>query len=57
MRFGYDFMGPKRLLFASDHPWVSPDLILTAFHSLHLPAADEERILHQNARTLFGLSN
>jgi predicted TIM-barrel fold metal-dependent hydrolase len=55
MRFGYDFMGADRLLFASDHPWVSPELILRAFRSLHLPPEDEGRIFSENARSLFGL--
>ena len=35
MRFAYDFMGGERLLFASDHPWVEPGLILKAFPSHH----------------------
>jgi predicted TIM-barrel fold metal-dependent hydrolase len=55
IRFGYDFMGPGRLLYASDHPWVSPALILAGLRSLRLPAADEQRILSGNARALFGL--
>jgi predicted TIM-barrel fold metal-dependent hydrolase len=55
MRFACDFMGPERLLFASDHPWVEPELILKAFRSLQLPTAPQERILSANARTLFGL--
>lgn len=55
MRFGYDFMGPDRLLYASDHPWVAPQLILDGLRSLKLPAADEEKILAGNARRLFKL--
>jgi predicted TIM-barrel fold metal-dependent hydrolase len=55
MRFACDFMGAERLLFASDHPWVEPELILKAFQSLQLPAADQERILSTNAKALFGL--
>jgi len=53
MRFGYDFMGADRLLFASDHPWVDPRLILDALNSLELPAADRDKILQANARRLF----
>lgn len=26
IRYAYDFVGPDRLLFASDHPWVEPQL-------------------------------
>ena len=56
LKFGYDFMGPDRLLFASDHPWVEPAIILAALRSLQLPAADERKILGENARQLFGVS-
>jgi predicted TIM-barrel fold metal-dependent hydrolase len=55
MQFGYDFMGPDRLLYASDHPWVDPRLISDDLRSLHLPAADEQKIFRDNARRLFRL--
>ena len=55
MRFGYDFMGAERLLFASDHPWVDPALILNGLRNVNLPAADEQKILCENAKHLFGL--
>jgi len=55
MRFAYDFMGADRLLYASDHPWVDPKLILDGLRSLSLPRADEEKILGGNARKLFRL--
>ena len=55
MRFAYDFMGADRLLCASDHPWVEPELILHNFRSLKLPPADEKKILGENARKLFAL--
>ena len=41
MRYCYDFMGPDRLLFASDRPWVNPKEILDGLRSLGLPPADE----------------
>jgi len=56
MRFAYEFSGPQRLLFSSDHPWVEPKLIRDCLLSLKLPAADEERILRTNAIELFNLS-
>jgi predicted TIM-barrel fold metal-dependent hydrolase len=57
MRFAYEFMGAERLLFASDHPWVDPGLILAGLDSLALPADDRDKILHGNARRLFGLKS
>jgi predicted TIM-barrel fold metal-dependent hydrolase len=55
MKFAYDFMGPDRLLYASDHPWVEPQLISEGLRSLRLPAADERKIFCDNARSLFRL--
>jgi predicted TIM-barrel fold metal-dependent hydrolase len=48
-------MRADRLLYASDHPWVDPKLILDGLRSLSLPRADEEKILGGNARKLFRL--
>lgn len=55
MKFGYDFMGPDRLLYASDHPWVDPQLIADGLRGLKLPPADERKIFSENAVKLFGL--
>ncbi|MBM3891075.1 MAG: hypothetical protein FJ388_18335 [Verrucomicrobia bacterium] len=55
MKFGYDFMGPDRLLFSSDHPWVEPELIRDTLESLNLPPGDLEKIFTTNARGLFRL--
>jgi predicted TIM-barrel fold metal-dependent hydrolase len=55
MLFAYRLLGPDRLLFGSDHPWVQPDVILNAFRSLDLPPAHAAAILHENARRLFGI--
>lgn len=55
MRLVYDMMGPDKLLFSSDHPWVDPRIILDALASLKLPAEDEEKIMVGNARRLFRL--
>ncbi|MEJ7608568.1 MAG: amidohydrolase family protein [Bryobacteraceae bacterium] len=55
IRYGYDFAGPDKVLYASDHPWVDPQLIAEAILSLSLPPADEEKIFSQNAASLFGL--
>jgi predicted TIM-barrel fold metal-dependent hydrolase len=56
IRMCYDLVGADRLLYASDHPWVEPQLILDSLRSLHLPQEEEARILGGNARVLFGLS-
>jgi predicted TIM-barrel fold metal-dependent hydrolase len=53
MRFGLEMVGPDRLLYASDHPWVDPKLIQSCLASLKLPAAQQDKILGGNARTLF----
>ena len=55
MRFAYDYLGPDRLLYASDHPWVAPGTIRGALESLKLPPADTAKILGGNARKLFKL--
>jgi len=55
MRFAYDYLGPDRLLYASDHPWVDPGTIRGALESLKLPPADTAKILGGNARKLFKL--
>ena len=55
MRYTYDMMGPERLIYSSDRPWVNPKEILDGLRSLKLPAADEARILGGNAAALFGL--
>ncbi len=55
IRFAYDFMGPDRLVYGSDHPWVDPKLILASLRKLHLPQEDLSKILFGNARWLFGV--
>jgi predicted TIM-barrel fold metal-dependent hydrolase len=53
IRFGIDLVGPERMLYASDHPWVEPKLIIDQIRSLKLPAEQEALIFHENARRLF----
>jgi len=55
MRYCYDFVGPDSLLYASDHPWIAPGLILDCLRKVQLPASDEQKILGGNARRLFKL--
>ena len=55
IKFGHEFMGPDRLLFSSDHPWVEPSLIVSCVQDAKLPAMDERKIFSENARKLFRL--
>lgn len=55
IRFGHDFMGPDRLLFSSDHPWVEPSLIIDCVTGAGLSVRDQEKIFSANARSLFQL--
>lgn len=55
IRFAHELLGPDRLLFASDHPWVEPAVILQALQDARLPAGDVDAILSGNARRLFRL--
>jgi predicted TIM-barrel fold metal-dependent hydrolase len=55
IKFGHEFMGPDRLLFSSDHPWVEPSLIVSCVQQASLPGPDEQKIFSGNARKLFRL--
>lgn len=53
LRYAYDFAGPDRLLFGSDHPWVDIALFARLIEQLDIPARDKNKILGDNARALF----
>ncbi len=55
MRFARDLVGPERLLFASDHPWVEPAAILDCLQRTGLPPNELAMIGSGNARRLFRL--
>lgn len=55
IKFCSELLGPERLLFASDHPWVDPALIRKCLAQTGLPAGEERKILGENARQLFDL--
>ncbi len=55
IRMCHALAGPERLLFASDHPWVEPRIILDALAGANLPVGDVEKIAAANARRLFSL--
>ncbi|MDZ4288570.1 MAG: amidohydrolase family protein [Prosthecobacter sp.] len=55
VKFCHEMVGADRLLYASDHPWVQPQLISDTLTSLNLSAADERKIFRDNAVKLFRL--
>ncbi len=55
IKFGHEFMGPDRLLFSSDHPWVEPGMIVDCVKQVRLSSVDEQKLFSGNARQLFQL--
>lgn len=55
VKFGHDFIGPDRLLYSSDHPWVEPKLIVDTVQAAGLPPESEQKLFSTNARKLFRL--
>ena len=55
IKYGLDFVGADQLLYASDHPWVDPRLIIRNIEELKLGKETKEKIYRDNARRLFGL--
>jgi predicted TIM-barrel fold metal-dependent hydrolase len=55
IKYCYDLVGADQLLYASDHPWVEPELISRCIRQLNLSSEEEVKIFGENARRLFGL--
>jgi len=55
LRFAYDFAGCERLLFGSDHPWVSIDTFTRLVEDMRIPQKHKARIFGLNAQKLFRL--
>lgn len=55
IKYGIDFVGADRMLYASDHPWVDPKLVSSHVQGLGLSSGDEKKVFGENARKLFGL--
>jgi aminocarboxymuconate-semialdehyde decarboxylase len=55
VRYAYDFSGPDRLLFGSDHPWISLADALAIVEGLELSTEDRAKIFARNACDLFHL--
>jgi predicted TIM-barrel fold metal-dependent hydrolase len=56
MRFAYDFAGPDRLLFGSDHPWVNINSFVDLVEEMDIPQEDKARIFGLNAQRLFKIN-
>jgi predicted TIM-barrel fold metal-dependent hydrolase len=58
LRLALERVGPKRLLYGSDRPPVPLDHVRTIGYvrELGLSVEDEDAVLGENARTLFGLN-
>jgi predicted TIM-barrel fold metal-dependent hydrolase len=57
IRYAYDIVGPDQLLFATDHPWVQPDVIIPLIEALDIPDHARRRLFAGNAQRLFKLGN
>jgi predicted TIM-barrel fold metal-dependent hydrolase len=57
IRYGYDFVGPDRMLYSSDHPWVDPAITIEQVKSIQLPKEHEARLFAGNARKLFRIED
>jgi predicted TIM-barrel fold metal-dependent hydrolase len=55
IRFAYDFAGPDKLLYASDHPWVDPQIVIDQVENQKFSSIDRAKLYAQNARELFRL--
>ena len=55
IEFVYRTSRPDRLLFGSDHPWLSIAQIKDCVLALQIPEEDKAKILGENARGLFRL--
>lgn len=55
IRYGIDYVGADRMLYASDHPWVDPKVIAGCVGSLELGDEEQEQIFGGNAKKLFNL--
>jgi predicted TIM-barrel fold metal-dependent hydrolase len=52
LRYAYDFSGPDRLLFGTDHPWISINSFVELVEDLAIPAADTAKLFGSDAAEL-----
>ena len=53
LQFAYDFAGPERLLFGSDHPWVDIKGFVKLIEEMDISQEDKAKIFGLNAQRLF----
>ncbi|MFA6507170.1 MAG: amidohydrolase family protein [Treponemataceae bacterium] len=54
-RFAHEYAGTDRLLFGSDHPWITIDSMVQVFDAMNLTETQRARIGYDNAAALFNL--
>lgn len=55
-KFVYDLLGPERIMWATDYPFVTMNGARAALEGLDIPQAERELIAHGNAERLFRLN-
>ncbi len=55
LQYGYDFIGPERLLFGTDHPWVDPQVFIDLVEGMKISEGEKLLIFSGNAAKFFSL--
>lgn len=55
LRYAYEYAGPERLLFASDHPWIDLVGAVDLLAVMDLSVEDRARVMGGNACQIFGI--
>ncbi|MCK9287956.1 MAG: amidohydrolase family protein [Sphaerochaetaceae bacterium] len=56
-RFAFDYQGADKMVFGSDHPWITLKDMLEVLNQMGLTEEQKEAVLYKNAATLFGLEH
>lgn len=56
VRYGLEMVGSSQLMFASDHPWVDPDIITSIVDDLPISDVERANIYGGNAARLFRIT-
>ena len=55
LHYAYQFSGPDRLVFGTDHPWVEPQIFIDLIEGMDISAEAKAKIFGTNTKTLFKL--